>query len=473
MPKIAFIPNDPAAGFAPRQIDSSPERGAGRAQIQVRQPGATSPAADQALFWQCRETALASLAFWETCWGAPLDAWARSGALELKPFESADGSGEPDAFFDGRQIVFRNTAAVRPALSVDVVTHELGHAILNAWNPALRNSSSLEHVAFHEAFGDALALLVALSDPMVATQALQNGLGQPSAAETLLESLATAIAQARGLPSQALTRHALNGSRWSANFPFTTRLTPEYELSLVFTGAIYDSIVALFNLRGPASAAGLSAAALAVGQLLARAVRDAPYDHNLFSSMGNSMLAATGNDDEHEALEQGFAAHDLEITATAIAQPEESFPTPASSGLLHGVGRSLPRLVARRFGLKPRRSSHGRMRVGARDVFWVGHEHEVDLRPVHASLKSVRTYVYQETWLTHERHGWAVVQRPRAAPTLEDAALSYVEHLYKEGHIANRPPRRRPTAVKATHTVVRRKNRRDARLERLRFACCG
>lgn len=473
MPKIDFIPNDPAAGFAPRRIDSSPERGAGRAQIRVRQPGATSPASDQDLFWQCRETALASLAFWETCWGTPLDAWARPGALELAPFESADGSGEPDAFFDGRRIVFRNSAAVRPALSVDVVTHELGHAILNAWNPALRNSSSLEHVAFHEAFGDALALLVALSDGDVATQVLQSGLAQPNAAETLLESLATAIAQGRGLPSQSLTRHARNTRRWSANFAFTTRLTPEYELSLVFTGAVYDSIVALFGLRGPASPAGLSAAALTMGQLLARAVRDAAYDHSLFASMGNSMLAASGNDDEHEALKQGFAAHGLEITATAIAQPEESFPAPASTGLLHGVGRSLPRLVAHRFGLTPRRSSHGRMRIGARDVFWVGHEHEVDLRPVHASLKSVRTYVYQETWLTRERHGWAVVQRPRAAPTLEDAALTYVEHLYKQGRIANRLPRRRRAPGRPTHAVVRGKNRKGARLERLRFACCG
>jgi len=473
MPRIDFIPNDPAAGLPPLPIDSSPERAAGRAQIRIRQPGATSLAADQALFWQCREAALASLAFWETCRGTPLDAWARSGALEIKPFEAADGGGEPDAFFDGRQIVFRNTAAVRPGLSVDVVTHELGHAILDAWNPALRNSSSLEHVAFHEAFGDSLALLVALSDVTVATQALRNGLDQRNAAETLLESLARAIAGDRGLPDQALTRHALNDSRWSANFPFITRLTPEYELSLVFTGAIYDSIVALFGLRGPASVDGLSAAALTIGELLARAVRDAPYDHSLFSAMGNSMLAASVDDDEHKALKQGFAAHGLEITATAIAQPEESFPAPASSGLLHGVGRSLPRLVARRFGLLPRRSSQGRMRIGERDVVWVGHEHEIDLRPVHSTLKSVRTYVYQETWLTREPHGWAVVQRPRAAATLEDAALSYVEQLYKQGRIANRLPRRHPAALKATHAVVRRKNRKDARLDRLRFACCG
>jgi hypothetical protein len=471
MPRIDFIPNDPAAGFAPLPIESAPERGAGRAQIQIRQPGALP--ADQALFWQCREATLASLAFWETCWGTPLDAWARSGALELKPFENADGGGEPDAFFDGRQIVFRNTAAVRPGLSVDVVTHELGHAILNAWNPALRNSSSLEHVAFHEAFGDSLALLVALSDVTVAAQALQNGLDQPNPAETLLESLARGIARARGLSAQALTRHALNNSRWSANLSFTTPLSPEYELSLVFTGAIYDSVVALLGLRGPSSVDGLSAAALTVGRLLARAVRDAPYDHNLFSAMGNSMLAASVDDDERKALKQGFAAHGLEITATAIAQPEESFPAPAGRGLLHGVGRSLPRLVARRFGLTPRRSSHGRMRIGGRDIVWVGHEHEVDLRPVHATLKSVRTYVYQETWLTHEPRGWAVVQRPRTAATLEDAALSYVERLYRQGRIADRQPRRRPAAVKVTHAVVRRKDRKDARLERLRFGCCG
>ncbi len=468
MPTIAFVPNDPSAGFAPRPTVAAANRPAGRPQIRVQNPGAGASAADQALYWQCRETALGSLAFWESCRGQSVPDWENGSRLDVDPFDH--GTSEPDAFFDGTRLVFSNQGGTQPGMSVDVVTHELGHAILNAVVPDLRHSSHLEHAAFHEAFADTLALLVALDDPDVAAQVVAAGLGQPNAAERLLESMATALAQRRGLGAGALQRRALNQRQWSVTGPFGSAMEPEYELSEAFTGSVYDSVGALFAARGGTNAADLAAAARTIGRLLASAIDTAPIDLGLFHSMGNTMLAATANADERQALEQGFARHGLEITSAALTQPEEAFVGPRS-GTLHAVGRALSRRIARRYGFNGRapRAAHGRMRVGGRVVHWVGHTHDVDLRPVHAALHAVRAAVYQETWLAREAEGWAIVQRPRDTRALEDAALLYAEHLYKRGRIRDRAPRRVPGASPVTHAV--RRGKRSARLVRLRFGC--
>jgi hypothetical protein len=469
---IDFVPNDPLAALPTVRMQSLPDRPAGRAQVRVRPPDGSS-SADQALFSQCRQAVLGSLAFWEECRGTPLDRWAVSRPLELQPFEQADHTGEPDASFDGLKIVFRNTSRVRPAESVDVVTHELGHAVLNAAVPELRNSSSLEHAAFHEAFGDCLALLTALSDPVVAAQVLATGLGQRNTAETLLESLTSGVAAARGLPPTALARHALNATLWSVHPDSASALAPEYALSLAFTGAIYDAVAKLFRSRADAPADALGAAARRMGVLLAQAVRDTFFDHNLFLAIGNAMLNATADFDEQQALQEGFSRHGLEITDTAMTQVEEFLAPDRNDGVLHAVGPSLARRVSRRFGVRHRTASPpmGRLQIRGQQVYWIGYEHPVSLGAVHASLRSVRTSVYQETWLTRQPNGWAVVQRPRAPRTLEEAALAYVEDLYKRGAIENRRARRLPTAVKPTHVV--RRHTRGETLERRRFACCG
>lgn len=469
MPTISFVPNDPDAGFPARQRASAPDRSPGTAQLDIRSPAASAPASEVALYWQCREAALQSLSLWESGYGS-LKRWSAPGRLELRPFEK--GNGGPDAEFDRKRIRFYNASGVTPAASVDVVTHELGHAILHSVVPELMSSADLEHQAFHEAFGDCLALQAALDDADVATAALQAGLDKAHAGEALLENMSRAVAQARGLPIQSLVRHALNQAQWTANPTFTSEMDAEYQLSQVFTGCIYDAIVRLFDLRTGATAADLAAAARAVGKLMALAVDDGHYGRNIFRSMGSSMLAATTDAAEREALKQGFAGHGLEITSTGIAQPVEAFSGPVPTGPQHAIAPVLSRRVAQRFGLtRKRRSPCGQIQVRGTRVYWFGYQHELDLEYVHASLKRVRASIYEEAWLTREGGGWALVRRPRDSRSLEDAALTYAEQLYKRGRIGNVQPRRIQGYGRPTH-VVRNTGGGGAMLVRLRFACC-
>ena len=53
--------------------------------------------------------------------------------------------------------------------STDVVAHESGHALLDQSRPDLWDSSYPETNAFHEAFGDCMALLTAFADPATRT----------------------------------------------------------------------------------------------------------------------------------------------------------------------------------------------------------------------------------------------------------------------------------------------------------------
>ena len=56
--------------------------------------------------------------------------------------------------------------------SPDVISHELGHAVLDAVRPQLWDAMSHEVAAFHESFGDMSAILVALQQPAIREETL-------------------------------------------------------------------------------------------------------------------------------------------------------------------------------------------------------------------------------------------------------------------------------------------------------------
>jgi len=71
-----------------------------------------------------------------------------------------------NAYYDRANLKFfyftHNNRHVETSSSADIICHELGHAILDAIRPDFWNLGSLEIPAFHEAFGDIMALHAAL-----------------------------------------------------------------------------------------------------------------------------------------------------------------------------------------------------------------------------------------------------------------------------------------------------------------------
>ena len=167
---INFIPNDPAVNtLSMRQVTPRPNRPATRAGFNffnTAPEGLFNPGTSQFLFWQTREAALLAVEVWESLNGN-LSRWARSSnprKLDLLQ----DIGDDLNAFYDGQSLSFfhhkTGTRTTLSGASTDVVTHEAGHAFLDTVRPELFQSAITEQGAFHEAFGDCIAIIVGFFD---------------------------------------------------------------------------------------------------------------------------------------------------------------------------------------------------------------------------------------------------------------------------------------------------------------------
>ena len=167
---INFIPNDPQADSsapAMRVQAKRPNRPSSRSGLNftdVAAEGTFNPGGPEFLFWQCREAALAALQAWEASAG-PHKRWQgnRKKLSLLQDFgEDLNAFYDRDSFsFFHRQIGMKTFFS---GGSTDVVAHEVGHGLLDAIRPDLWDAVFLETGAFHEAFGDCMAVLAALND---------------------------------------------------------------------------------------------------------------------------------------------------------------------------------------------------------------------------------------------------------------------------------------------------------------------
>ncbi|HEX3137801.1 MAG TPA: hypothetical protein VHT22_09340, partial [Casimicrobiaceae bacterium] len=201
---ILFIPNDPEAKKSPpaRKIAPAPARRTGKTTFdfgklpQLKVWPADSP---EFLVWQCREAVMRALAMWEKIAG-PLKHW-QGNAQRKKLKVNIDEGSDLNAYYDRQSLGYyhfrsKKTKLLRRfAASTDVVSHECGHALLDAVRPELWDSNFPEPNAFHEAFGDCVALLTALADLETRKALLKQvpKLAGANFVETLIESLANGL----------------------------------------------------------------------------------------------------------------------------------------------------------------------------------------------------------------------------------------------------------------------------------------
>ena len=115
-----------------------------------------------------------------------------------------------NAFYDRKALHFfrdvdaKTGAVVQSGESPDVVTHEQGHAILDAIRPDLWDAPHFEVAAFHEAFGDLAAIFVALAEPALAARSIQATRANPARSNLvsrLAEELGAAVRDRYGSPT--------------------------------------------------------------------------------------------------------------------------------------------------------------------------------------------------------------------------------------------------------------------------------
>ncbi len=508
---ILFVPNDPEArrGPKPREITPSRKRASGRADFAF----GTMPKAkvwpagsEEFLRWQCREALLRATAMWEKIAG-PLKRWQLGGKLRV----DVDIGQELNAYYDREAVGFghhpaRRAARVRYfAASVDVVAHEAGHGFLDVLRPELWDSNLPEPNAFHEAFGDCVAMLTALHDREIrrALLAADPTLRKANFVETLMESLANGIRDDRPGDNDTVPRRGRNKHRWT----FFTELPPDgkpgvltqnsHSFGQVFVGCFYDTIRNIFLSGRKRDEAALWKAAEAAGKLLVRGVRKAPHGPRFFQAVGRAMTLeddAANAGRHHEAIRLAFKAHGVLLGSVAAVAPRSVLhgppPARAAAGGAHAT-MAKSTLDDLRVRLNLPKGAQFKLRsfdLGGKLVTEACHERDVPLAGLSERLSGVVAVGSEPTLVGGEHRRAAVLGALPDPQMTNDEVRAFVAGLVARGSIAYDEPARKAAARRSTrrgrgavtgkdaaptHAVVREQGRLVLRRVRYACACCA
>ncbi|QQP97764.1 hypothetical protein [Lysobacter enzymogenes] len=327
---INYIPNDPRAKKfnRSRKQTAIKNRPAKDAQLTFRALPGQKPYAEGGLdwlAWQVRESSLRALAAFEKIDG-PLARWPRTAAAKSLPVTLVRGQ-EANAYYSGGELVFcrvrRGNKDHYTGASADVVAHEVGHALLDALRPELWDIQFIEVAAFHESFGDCIALLSALADKDIRNDIVAgNGLNRRNHLETWGEQLAW-LAGPDNVP-----RQMLNDLQWH----FPSKDDEIHDFGQIFTGCFYDLIRFRLAAAKTRSEKTLWNAAQSAARLLFAAARKAPVTPRFFQALGRVMEIESVRDRAlHAAVRQAFGRHGIALGSAAILSPKATLAGKAGS----------------------------------------------------------------------------------------------------------------------------------------------
>lgn len=490
---IRFIVNDPQSEFDDIRI-IKPHQGRPDDRASVRFVDAVSEdlfdvGTDEFLFWQCREAALRGLDMWETIAG-PLTAWV-SDQQHLNLIPRANGN-VPNAFYDRSSLQFFVFVTANKVFcsgaSTDIVTHELGHACLDSIRPQLFGLPFTETGALHEALGDIVAILTALSDQDTRSNLLQhkNKLRKANYVETTAEDLSDGINQGivDGLISSAFEnaaapRHALNSFQWQIPFELPTTGAPGtlineiHSFGQIFSGCIYDLIVILYENSSQQDEAALWEAAKSVGNLLITACGNAPIVPRFFKSVGQAMIFADNEQNggvNGSAIERAFGGHGIDLSAQAMLSPTETLSGRAPA-LEAEMGSNIITRSSRRDIVETVGETEGQRffvrpaHIGATDLAIANHRYFVPLDDVAEELEGVEAPVAADILIGEESGHAAILGSAPSVQETQREVLHFVRSLVDQGRIGPG----KETGNQITHRVVKSGTRRV--LRRVGYSC--
>ena len=338
MATVSYVPNDPLASGGPptrsTRASNYPRGDIAKFDIQpTAVAGKFDPHTPEFQFWQAKLALIAGLRAWRQIDGRFLRRWfGDQNQLAVL----TDAGDDLNAFYNRDSLQFFSHTfdgvTVNSAESVDVVTHEQGHAFLDAIRPDFFDVPFIEVGALHEAFGDCMAIVTALEDRAIRDAVLAStpDLAANHFVESLAEALGDAIAREFGASSVDVgaLRHALNTFQWSD----PTSLPPDapadqlsgevHSFARVFVGAFYDVIRNIYTAGRRKDSLGLRNASRTAGKLLVAAIRIVPATPSTFIGVGQRMLqadVAMNRGANTAAINEAFAAHGMPLPAPAPA----------------------------------------------------------------------------------------------------------------------------------------------------------
>jgi hypothetical protein len=451
---INFIPNDPSAGSAAPAIRVQAKhanRPAARADFTLSNTSTervAAPGTAPFLFWQCREAAMTALDAWEAVAGNFTRWQGNRRALALRQ----DAGVDLNAYYDRSSFSFFHQAingtTYYSGASTDVVAHEVGHGLLDATRPELWDAVFLETGAFHEAFGDCMAILTALSDrdSRVRLLAATATLKKQNFVEATAENLSEAIRLLAPNHNAAEPRHAFNTFKFQLPETLPTTGGPGalinevHSFGMIFSGCFYDLIALIFASQPTKTEATLLASARTAGALLVAAARTALITPRFFQSVGRAMTLA---DEERnagrnrDAIRAAFQQHDIMLGSNALLAPAAVLEgNAAPRGSTTALKPSTKRDLARRLRAGPRdRLTLGRAEVGGREIRCVFHHRRVSLAGIHRRLRGVSA-VATVPVLVGESGGRPAILGELPEPTATEREVhAFVQSLVDNGQI--------------------------------------
>jgi len=189
----------------------------------------------------------------------PLDRWSAVNLLQIVPTAGPD----MNAYYDRRSLKFfyhnHKGKTVYFGDSVDIVAHELGHAVLDAMRPDFWSVQSLEIWSFHEAFSDVVSVFNLLNYDVAIRQVIEETNGDlrlPNHSSRLAEEVGRLIRDYTGDPAylpDALRDPARERFHYvdPRSLPDKTRndhLAAEcHSFGRVFSAAWYEALVRLYE----------------------------------------------------------------------------------------------------------------------------------------------------------------------------------------------------------------------------------
>ena len=345
--RIRVFLNDPSArgqGPVPFEAPRATERSPWGFRVRGDEPPPRSyePDTPEFLHWQIASALERGRALWSTLL-PKAGRWVRGPVLTAIPVDGED----LNAFYDRSALhFFRDVDAssgevVQSGDSPDIVTHEQGHAVLDAIRPDLWDAPHFEVAAFHEAFGDVAAILVALAEKDLVTAVFEETRGeldQSNLVSRLAEEVASAVAARYG-PGAALPdalRDAVNSFEYRSprslpeDAPAEALSREPHSFCRVLTGAWWDLLVRRYVAEkgvqattDPAEhAASLTRAAADLGRLVAAAVAHVPSTAGFFRRFALELAAAASDSGARTAIADAFGRRKI-LGREDAAKPRE------------------------------------------------------------------------------------------------------------------------------------------------------
>jgi len=254
--------------------------------------------------------------------GGELLQWVRSNHLTVRPLAGVGFN----AYYDGSSLNYLYKQNIYTADSADVVAHEMGHAILDALRSGLFSLGSMETAAFHEAFGDIIAILGVMQHDLILNQALKETNGDlkqsniiSKIGEQLGQAIYTATNHQKGYPNTlrdaTIIFDYVNPTTLPTQGGYEILINECHSFGRVFMCAWYEIMCNIFNQEKQSQPLleALKTARDMSARYLLSAIRIAPTIVKFLKAVAESMItvAKTENSKYTEIIKQVFISHNI------------------------------------------------------------------------------------------------------------------------------------------------------------------